>query len=353
MKVTLVGPVYPYRGGIAHYTTLLAQALQGKSSLQVISFRRQYPAWLYPGQTDRDPSRAPLQVRADFPLDPIFPWTWRRAAQQIVHFRPDIAVLPWWTPFWAPALASLAWLLRKNQIPVLFLVHNVLPHQEKQRLLALLPKTVVEVFPHPVYDIFAGQSIPQSEARRQLGLPETRPVVLSFGIVRPYKGLKHLIEAVAILRDQGLSVGLLVAGEFWEAKAPYSRQIDRLGLGGQVSLIDRYILNEELPLIFSAADIFAAPYTGGTQSGSLKLALGFGLPLVASRNVVDEEMRAMQEQGVFIVAPGDAQELAAAIRRGLACHPSQAGQTGGKLAPRSTSWDDLAAVIEKAAARFY
>ena len=62
MKVALVGPVYPYRGGIAHYTTMLARALAEKHETLVVSFRRQYPNWLYPGKSDRDPSREPLRV---------------------------------------------------------------------------------------------------------------------------------------------------------------------------------------------------------------------------------------------------------------------------------------------------
>ena len=42
MKIALIGPVYPYRGGIAHYTTFLAQRLREKHNVLMISYRRQY-----------------------------------------------------------------------------------------------------------------------------------------------------------------------------------------------------------------------------------------------------------------------------------------------------------------------
>lgn len=377
MKVTVIGPVYPYRGGIAHYTARLVQALQEKNIVQTISFRRQYPAWLYPGRTDKDTSQQPIQVEAEFLLDPLFPTTWWQTTRQIARFQPDIAVLPWWTTFWAPALIGLAWLIRRKKIPVLFLVHNVLPHeahffdawlarlafrranalivgtsQQKERLLSLLPGAEVEVFPHPVYDIFSRQAIPREQARKQLGLPDDLRVVLSFGIIRPYKGLKVLIDALAKLRDQDISLSLLVAGEFWEEKAAYTQQIERLGLTGQVYLVDRYISNEEIPIFFGAADVYAAPYTGGSQSGSSKIAMGFGLPLVASQIVVDNELRAMQGKGVYIVAPGEAQELADALVQALQWQPVsvQSDPMKGRFPLRD--WDRLANVIERACLRF-
>ncbi len=109
MNVAIIGPVYPYRGGIAHFTTLLAQNMQSAGhQVEVISFRRQYPAWLYPGETDRDTSQRRLMVPADFLLDPLYPWTWLNAAAQILRKKPEIIIIQWWTPVWAPAFAFLA-----------------------------------------------------------------------------------------------------------------------------------------------------------------------------------------------------------------------------------------------------
>ena len=69
MKVALIGPVYPYRGGISHHTTMLARHLSAVSECRVISFKRQYPKRIYPGRTDIDPSREIMQVDAEYGLD--------------------------------------------------------------------------------------------------------------------------------------------------------------------------------------------------------------------------------------------------------------------------------------------
>jgi glycosyltransferase involved in cell wall biosynthesis len=130
MKICIVGPVYPYRGGIAHYTSRLAQALERHGhAIQVISFRRQYPALLYPGKTDKDPSSDAIRVPAQYILDPLYPWTWWQAAKLISGAKPDMALFQWWSTFWAPAYFGVA--RRLSPVPVAFLIHNVLPHESK------------------------------------------------------------------------------------------------------------------------------------------------------------------------------------------------------------------------------
>lgn len=311
MNIALIGPVYPYRGGIAHYTTALARRLADRDhQVQVFSFQRQYPGWLYPGTSDRDPSLSAPQVEALYCLDPLYPWTWQQTLQRIREFHPQQVLVNWWTTFWGPALGYLANRLRHSGLPVQFLIHNVIPHEPKPwdrpltlqvlrqssryitfsereagRLQALIPAAQPQVCPLPVLDLFARPDISPENARRELGLPPDRPLVLAFGIIRPYKGLQHLLRALAepVLAEQ--NVHLLVAGEFWEDRRQYETQIQSLGLAERVTLIDRYISNEELPLIFSAADLLAAPYVGGTQSGAIQLAAAYGLPMVISPGI--------------------------------------------------------------------
>ena len=343
MKIVVIGPVYPYRGGIAHYTTLLARALQGAGhDVQVISFKRQYPKWLYPGQSDRDPSREPLTIPAAYVLDPLYPWTWHAAVDTIVRYSPDIVLLQWWTTFWAPAFAFVARAVKAKQIRIGYLIHNVVPHEarpwdkflakwalqsgdaflvqssgQQDALIALIPDARVTLIKHPVYDMFSAQKMDKIAARQRLGLPEDMPLVLFFGIVRPYKGLPVLIDALGQLNMEDSSVGLLIAGEFWEDVQPYREQIARLSLMGKVYIDNRYIPNEELPTIFSAADIFAAPYTSATQSGAVKMALGFGLPVVITEPVLDETMHAGVDRGVFVCLPNDIPSLKNAITTAL------------------------------------
>jgi len=315
LKIVLIGPVYPYRGGIAHYTTLIAKALlASKHEVKVISFKRQYPKWLYPGQDDHDPSREPITVDANFLLDPLYPWTWRKAIKQIIKDSPDLVLIQWWTTFWAFAYAPIAGALKRMGIRVGYLIHNVIPHEarlwdrflakmalgkgdifvvqssgQRETLQRLIPNARIELVEHPIYDMFAVQKIDKKSARRKLGLPEDLPLILFFGIVRPYKGLTLLVDALGQLFSEGFQAGLYIAGEFWEDVQKYQDQIKRLNLSDKVWIDNRYIPNEEVAIIFSAADVFVAPYISGTQSGAVKMALGFGLPVIASEIVASDQ----------------------------------------------------------------
>lgn len=366
MKITLVGPVHPYRGGIAHYTAHLARALHTAGhQVQVISFARQYPAWLYPGTSDKDPSQQAMQVEARYLLDPLYPWTWWRTGQAIRQDAPDMVVISWWTTFWGPAFAALAWSLGQQKQPVVFLVHNVLPHEarpwdrllaraalgqgqgfivqterEAERLRTLIPAARSELCPHPRYERFSEQFLSKAEARRRLGLPLEGPLVLFFGIVRPYKGLKYLIEALG--RVDG--VHLAAAGDFWDDIGPYQEQVESLGLRGRVHLANRYIPNEEAHLFFSAADAFAAPYVGGTQSGAVNVALAYGLPLVVTQPVAAGLPAEIQPR-LHIVPPMDVVALAGAIEA------VDWGQASVTAAPGPAhTWERLVQTIEKLAA---
>jgi glycosyltransferase involved in cell wall biosynthesis len=366
MRVTIIGPVYPYRGGIAHYTAQLAQSLgDAGHSVHTISFKRQYPAWLYPGASDRDPSRNALRVEADYLLDPLYPWTWMQTSQLIARQQPDLVVMQWWTTFWAPAYAWLAAALRRKGVRVVFIIHNVYPHEprffdralaglalkqgsafvaqtmrERERLLALLPGRRVELCTLPVYSVLAGQCIPRAEARRILAVEEKTPLLLFFGIIRPYKGLKVLLEALAQLSEADQYPNLLVAGEIWEEKDSYRQLIMRLGLEKRVRLEDRYVPDEEAAVMFSAADMLVAPYLDGTQSGAAGMALGCGLPMVVSE-VVAAGIAPENQRNVRVVPAGDVQALAEAIRQML-----RQSRDEERAEPAADDWWRLVSTLE-------
>jgi D-inositol-3-phosphate glycosyltransferase len=368
MKVALIGPVYPYRGGIAHYTTLLAQALRARDhEVLLISFRRQFPQWLYPGKSDRDPSQLANPIEAEFTLDPMSLFSWRRARRRIADFSPQQVVFNWWTTFWGPSFACLAGWLRKDGYPVTFLIHNVMPHEpkpwdrllarwtlqagsgyivqsegERRRLLELMPNAHTILASHPIYDMFSERRMEPEAARANLGLPATGIVLLFFGIVRQYKGLSVLLQAMAQPELSSLQPALLVAGEFWEEKSRYLKQAQALGLSGQLRIDDRYIPDEEVPVFFSAADLLVAPYTGGTQSGAVKMAMGFGLPAVVSQHLVDESMAADLGRSIFATPSGSPEDLAKALVQAI-----QAPRAGAAAQARDSGWESLARILEQ------
>lgn len=343
MKIVALGPVHPYRGGIATYHTLLIHRLLEKHLVQVVSFSRQYPGWLYPGQSDKDHSKKVPDFPVQYLLDSINPLSWYKTARWICQIKPDVVIIQWWVTFLAPAYSIIANYCKRKGIKVLYIIHNVYPHEggrihrplaslalkpahgylthtpEQQNvLLELIPDATVRTCPLPTWRSEGG-FLAQEEritARQKFDLPTNARVALFFGIVRAYKGLLVLFEAVAMLKESGTPVYLLIAGEFWEKKEIYLSAMDRLGITDLVRLEDHYIPDEQVRQVFAAADVLVAPYTGGTQSGIVSLARGFGIPLV----LTDRSAAGLDLTGFdlhTIARSGDASGLSQAILYGL------------------------------------
>jgi D-inositol-3-phosphate glycosyltransferase len=337
-RVVLIGPVAPYRGGIAHFSEALGRVLQERGHVvQAISFRRQYPRWLFPGRQQTEPEPTSSWMPTTYLIDPLQPWTWYRAARAVRQLRPDLVVFQYWMPFFAPAYGAICRCLKQQAVPTVALVHNALPHERHafdevlsrfflKRCTArlVLSETVaqqlhklgvpVEVqLVHPI-DARYGPPLPKVEARRRLGLPLEVPVLLFFGFVRRYKGLDVLLEALPAVRAVLPDVQLVIAGEFYEAVTPYQERLWMLELEHCVHVHDRYIPESEVAWYFSAADLVVQPYLSATQSGVVPMAFHFERPVVVSAVGGLPEVVPHEVVG-FVVPPGDAQALAAAIVR--------------------------------------
>lgn len=370
MRFSLIGPVYPYRGGIAHYTATLDRALEkADHETQLLSYLRQFPSWLYPGASDKDPSQQPITSNAEYILDPFYPWTWIDCVNKIAVFHPDLIVIQWWTTFWALPDAVIAKLLHRKGFRVSYLIHNVMPHEaktwdpwlaklalstadsfivqtqnEKPRLEALIPNANTHICHLPIFSMFSEEKISRHEARKLLEIPPNSAVVLFFGIVRPYKGLDMLIDAIAQLKGLEKPPYLVIAGEFWESKDHYLEQIESKGLVQQVLIVDRYIPNEEVRIYFSAADVVVAPYTAGTQSAVAKVAMAFGMPLVVTKQVAEGIDESYKNQ-LHIAPAGDSIALAEAIHSAL----SHDTRDAVHLAPNEDDWLGIVQTLENLA----
>jgi glycosyltransferase involved in cell wall biosynthesis len=373
VKLAVIGPVYPYRGGIAHYTTMLYRALRNhRHQVLLVSFKRQYPRWLFPGESDRDPSQKPLRVEnTQYWIDSLNPITWLVAFWRIYKYRPSVIVLQWWTTFWAPVWWVLGGL---NRIflrrPLVIICHNVLPHEarwwdsllaravfqwgtrfivqsaeEERRLLSLRLGAQVAIAPHPVYSMFANDRVPKEQARRQLQLPLGVPVLLFFGIVREYKGLQDVLVALPEIRAQLGRVILLIAGEFWGDKRPYLGLIEQLRIGDSVIIEDKYIPNEDVAVYFSAADVLVAPYRRATGSGVVQMARGFGTPVITT-NVSGGVIKGETDgQTNFAIPPMAPQSLANAILCFFQANRPVGADESAPCCNEQFSWDDMVDLI--------
>jgi glycosyltransferase involved in cell wall biosynthesis len=339
LRIGVVGPAFPYRGGIAQFLAVLCSELEaGGHKIRAFNFTRQYPSFLFPGRAQTTDARPAIALESERTVDSLNPLTWFRTYSKLRSFKPDFVLLSWWTPFFGPCFWTLSFLLRRfAKVPVAYVCHNVLPHERRvvdvpltklalreSDFLVLLSEQsegeLKEVSPgakhvtlyHPRYSFFLKPGLTRGQARSRLGLDGK--TLLFFGYVRPYKGLEVLLDAFGEYGREDSGARLLVVGEFYEDRAPYESRIERLGLAGRVDLVDRYISDDEVADYFTAADLLVLPYHSATQSGVIQIAQSFGLPVVTT-NVGGLPEVVEEGKTGFLVPPGDAKALCGAIKK--------------------------------------
>lgn len=309
-NITIVGPAYPYRGGIASFDEMLARTYASRGDVaDIVTFTLQYPGFLFPGRTQYSESSPPEDLGIRRMVNSLNPFNWLKVGHMLRKERPDMVIMKYWTPFLAPCLGSIARLVRKNgHTKVIVQVDNIVPHehnftdrifnkyfvrsvdgfvymseQVKQDLDDLGIKKPAFFSPHPIFTGY-GDGVTKAEACDKLGLDPQMQYSLFFGIVRDYKGLDLLIDAWTILKADKQTEGrkLVVAGEFYSDKEKYMRLIRENGLEDDLILHDFYIRDEDVKYYFSAADVLIQPYHSATQSGVTQIAYNFGMPMVVT-----------------------------------------------------------------------
>lgn len=322
--MVLVGPTFPYKGGVAQHTTQLAfQLAAAGCKTEITTWKAQYPKVLYPGSlevTGGEGAPFPQTIRN---LKWYSPLSWFRSARRL-RSPGTLVIFCLVNALQVPAYLVMSLVARRGGATVALLCHNVVPHDAPKwnmRLIGLLIKSIGRVLVH---------SEPEADSARRLGasqvevaaLPFFLPVrpklvsdhvetheLLFFGFVRKYKGLDVLIDAVAKCR---VPVRLRVVGEFWEPIEDYQRQVDQLGIGDRVELEDRYLPSEEVVELFNGVDALVVPYRSGTGSQHPRLANLAGVPVVATL-VGDLPDQVTDGVNGRLCEAGDATALASAI----------------------------------------
>jgi len=348
MRIALVGPVHPWRGGIAQYLGLLGESLMPRAEVRGVTFTRQYPRFLFPGESQRDPKAEPPRFPVSARLDSIAPWSWRATARALEAFAPGLVLLKWWLPFFGPAFASAVGPLRDRGTRVVLVCDNLVPHERRpfdgpftgwmlrnsdgylvmsesveRDLDRLKPGAPHRRVLHPLYAQFDRGRFTRASARERLGLDGE--VAVFFGYVRHYKGLDVLLDAWPRVRAERPAT-LVVAGEFYEDAAPYRAQVERVNAaagtaagaagapGDAVRLLDRYLPDDEVEALFKAADVVVLPYRSATQSGVTHVAYALGVPVITTDvGGLSETVR--PDVTGLVVPPADPAALAQAIVR--------------------------------------
>ena len=304
MKIVILGPAHPYRGGLASIMETMAREYQSRGDeVKVYTFSLQYPSLLFPGKSQIVDTPAPHDLHIERIVNTCNPFNWVAVGERLRREAPDMIVMKYWTPFMAPCFGTIARIARRNgKTKVVCQIDNVEPHEHhlidkpfnryylgavdgfvymseqvggELRAYASAPAIFS---PHPMFEHF-GQRLERSEACSKLGLDASKRYLLFFGLIRDYKGLDILLEAFEKVADDG--VRLLVAGEFYNDKEQYRALLERLG--NRVVLHDHFIPDAEVASYFSVADALVLPYRTATQSGVTQIAYNFSVPMVVTR----------------------------------------------------------------------
>lgn len=307
-KVFIIGPAYPLRGGLATFDELFCRALnQQGHQAEIISYSLQYPNFLFPGSTQFDTSgKAPQEITIHTLINSVNPLSWFKTARFIKQQKPDFVVFRFWIPFMGPALGTIARFIKKQGIKVLAITDNVIPHEKRpgdkmfaryfirscdgyitmsqavmEDLKQFTPSAHKRFLLHPLYTSF-GEKLSKAEARKKLNISEQDKIILFFGLIRKYKGLDILLEAMSDESLRALNIKLLIAGEFYEDRSYYDEIIEKHRLQDRIILHAGFVANEDVKYYFSATDLVTLTYRSATQSGVTQVAFHFEKPVLVT-----------------------------------------------------------------------
>jgi glycosyltransferase involved in cell wall biosynthesis len=344
-KIVVMGPSVRFLSGITYFTIRLTNALSEIAEVDALLFRKMLPLKLFPGwkrvgkmHTDE---RFNTGIQVFELLDWYNPVTWMEAYK--ISRMSDALILPWWTSSVAHMYLFLELLNRgRREIIIDFhepvdpledaflplriyarmtgrlvraLASGYIAHTRFDRDLIVkryhIPERKVAIIPHGLYDQY--RFIDPRQARKKLGIEEEY-VILFFGLLRKFKGVRYLIEGFELLpEDLRKRSRLCIVGEAWEDQESV-RQAKASPDKDQITVIDRYITDEEVALFYSASDVFAGPYTREAHDpcAVCHIAMAYGLPVVASKTGGMIESLGSYE-GVFFVPPENPAALADAL----------------------------------------
>jgi glycosyltransferase involved in cell wall biosynthesis len=343
MKIIIIGPAWPLRGGLASFDQRLCTAFTDEGhECSVYSFSLQYPGFLFPGTTQYSSEPPPAGIEIHPVINSMNPFNWLVIGNRLKKEAPDLIVVRYWLPVMGPALGTILRKVRRNhKSKIVAITDNVLPHEKRpgdrsftkyflgscdafvtmsdsvmndlRQFEKTKPaKTVI----HPVYDNF-GEIISKNSARKflreqlRLSVSEKDRIILFFGFIRKYKGLDILFRAMSEPGIRKSGIRLLVAGEFYEDRSHYEKLIEELKVEEQLILKTDFIQDSEVKYYLCAADAVIQPYRHATQSGVTPLAYHFERPMIVS-NVGSFAEQVIHEQTGLVTEP-EPKSLASAI----------------------------------------
>ena len=373
-RIIIVGPAYPYRGGIADFNERLAREFQREGhEVTIYTFTLQYPGFLFPGKTQYSTSPAPEDLTIVRKVHSVNPFNWVKVGREIRRQHPDLVMVRFWLPFMAPCLGTIARIIRKDKrIQVVSLLDNVVPHEHRigdKMFARYMIKSVggyvamsesvladakyfddtkpFALTPHPLYDNF-GEKVSREEAIAHIGLDADTRYVLFFGLIRDYKGLDLLLRAFADERLRGKKTKLIVAGEFYSNAEYYEKLEQELGVAEHIVWYKEFVPADQVRYFFAAADLVAQPYKTATQSGITQIAYHFERPMLVTNVGGLAEIVPHGKVG-YVVKP-EASDIADALVDFVGNHSDTDFREGILEEKTKYAWSNMTAALNKVGA---
>jgi glycosyltransferase involved in cell wall biosynthesis len=305
-RLAFIGNALPRRCGIATFTTDLQQAVAAVNP----DIETAIVAMTDPGQSYAYPPAVRFEVAEDQIADYIDAAAFLNAdGFDAVSLQHEFGI------FGGPAGAHILAMLERLTMPIVTTLHTVLaePTPAQRRVMDRLvevssglvvmagkgrellrttyraPPTRIEVIPHGVPDF---PFVEPGEAKLQLGYAG-RPVILTFGLLSPNKGIEVMIDAMpAILRQcpdavyvvLGATHPTLVRREGEAYRALLTARVRTLGIEAHVVFLDRFVDRATLLRFIAMCDVYVTPYLNEQQmtSGTLSYSFGLGKAIVST-----------------------------------------------------------------------
>lgn len=367
-RVVVAGPGPYFLSGVSYHTAAIVRALQRRSEpVSALLLRQLCPRWLYPGRVRVGAHDLRAVSLEDADVFDGLDWYWLGSLGPALRWmeqrHPSTLLIQWWTTAAAHSYLALARSARRAGAQVVLEMHEARDVGEAQvplgeavsrafsrAIRASVDGVVVHseadadamVAAHPALRGLPTQVVfPGPLEHRSHGpggapiaaatpAPAAGPVrYLYFGVIRPYKGLDELLTAFEQLPG---APHLTIAGEPWEPGGSLERA---RALGPErVSVVDRFLADDEVPALFAGADCVVLPYRRASASGPVNLAMAAGLPLVTT------DLPALKEAtrgyaGAVLARPGDPGDLRSAM--------GEAAGLAGRRFANPHSWDANAA----------
>ena len=306
MNIVLVSPAPPLRGGISDHTKGLYNHLSQNHSVIIFSFYNHYPSFLFPGTNQKIDNKNFKNTY--YTISSINPFSWHKTLISILKLKPDLVIFSYWQPFFGPCFGYIARLLKKRlgSNKLISICHNIKPHDKN-----FFEKSLIKFYLKPFKKFMLMSSFVENELKYykndfnslvrflpidakyqthlqknsiklDLGYHSNDKIILFFGLIRPYKGLKNLLNAVKNILSDSDELKLIIAGEAYEKLDDYKSIINQYNINNKVTWINKFIDDNTIEKLMIASDLLVLPYDSASQSGVLAQAWQYNLPSIVT-----------------------------------------------------------------------